>query len=401
MKQIAILLLCVFSLFATAVHAQDAARYDADREKALYLVEQNNFKEALPLLEKLYASKQDDPVVLRNLAFALVANAATGSDKAAAVQAFKRARTLAEKAKQLGDSSELVKTLLARLPADGNFGDAERKLTPAEEALYSGERAFNSGELEKAIAEYERAAQLDSKLYEAPLYIGDVYFKLGKVDEAGKAYARAIALNPDRDTAYRYWGNVLLQHGKLDEAREKFIEAVISEPYSRTTWQFLARWAQLKQIELSHPKIEIPISVARKDEKTVNVTIGASVAEEKDGSHIWTMYSLIRGHWVGGEPFKKAYPTEKEYRHSLREEVAAFNSAVESLQIALKENRVKEPMLNPSVANLLKLHRAGLLEPFILFAKADEGIAKDYAAYRQANRAKLRQYLAEFVAPNK
>jgi tetratricopeptide (TPR) repeat protein len=401
MKLFVTLLFVALTLTAAPARAQDAARLDADREKAYFLIQQNNFKEALPLLEKLHASLPADTKVLQNLALALVATAATNPDKETAVPAFKRARGLAEQAQKLGDNSELVQMLLSKIPADGTFGDTGRKLTPAEEALYAGEKAFNSGELDKAIAEYERAAKLEPKLYEAPLYIGDVYFKLGKIDQAGEAYARAIALNPDRDTAYRYWGNVLLQNDKLDEAREKLIEAVICEPYSRTTWQFLARWAQRKQIELSHPKIEIPASVKRKDEKTVNVTIGASATDEKDGSQIWTMYSLIRGHWIGGEPFKKAFPDEKEYRHSLREEVAAFGSAVESLQIALKEKRVKESALNPSVANLLKLHRAGLLEPFILFAKADQGIAQDYAAYRLANRAKLRQYLSEYVAPNK
>ena len=63
---------------------------------------------------------------------------------------------------------------------------------------------------------------------------------------------------------------------------------------------------------------------------------------------------------------------------------------------------MREPVIDPVLQKpLLKLHRAGLLEPFILFAKADQGIAQDYSAYRQANRAKLRQYLLEYVAPNK
>ena len=68
---------------------------------------------------------------------------------------------------------------------------------------------------------------------------------------------------------------------------------------------------------------------------------------------------------------------------------------------AVNERKLKEKDLDVSLANLLKLQRANLLEPFLLFAKVDEGIAQDYAAYRQANRDKLRQYLMEFVAPNK
>jgi len=53
------------------------------------------------------------------------------------------------------------------------------------------------------------------------------------------------------------------------------------------------------------------------------------------------------------------------------------------------------------MANSPMKNRARLLEPYILFAKADAGIAQDYLGYRQTNRAKLRQYLLEYVAPNK
>jgi tetratricopeptide (TPR) repeat protein len=384
-------------LFTATIFAQDAARYDADREKAFYLIQQNNLKDALPLLEKLYASKPDDTKVLQNLALALVANAATNSDKAAAIQTFKRARALAEQAQKLGDNSELVQSLLARIPADGNFGGANRKATPAEEALYAGERAFNSGELEKAIAEYERAAQLDPKLYEAPLYIGDVYFKMGKIDEAGKAYARAIALNPDHDTAYRFWGNVLLQNGRMKEAREQLIEAVIAEPYSRATWQFLSRWAQVNKVQLGHPRVDIPeSSVKKRDEK--NIDLNVPLSEKNDGTAAWVFYSLTKAVWLKDDAeFKKAYPAEARYRHSLQEELQCLRGALEALENQMKEKNVKEKDLDVSLANLRKLQRAGLLEAFILFAKADEGISRDYPEYRRANRAKLRQYLIEYV----
>ena len=54
---------------------------------------------------------------------------------------------------------------------------------------------------------------------------------------------------------------------------------------------------------------------------------------------------------------------------------------------------------DPDVSTLLKLHQAGMIEPYVLLNAADEGIAQDYAAYREKNRAKLEQYLSEFVVP--
>jgi len=45
----------------------------------------------------------------------------------------------------------------------------------------------------------------------------------------------------------------------------------------------------------------------------------------------------------------------------------------------------------------MKLSDAGLLEAYILFARPDKGIARDYAPYRKANREKLKRYWMEIV----
>ena len=50
---------------------------------------------------------------------------------------------------------------------------------------------------------------------------------------------------------------------------------------------------------------------------------------------------------------------------------------------------------------LVQFEEAGLLEAYVLFARTDEGIARDYVEYRKANRDKLRRYLTEYVASGK
>jgi hypothetical protein len=46
---------------------------------------------------------------------------------------------------------------------------------------------------------------------------------------------------------------------------------------------------------------------------------------------------------------------------------------------------------------LIELYDKGLLEPYILLAIPDAGIAKDHVAYLEKNRDKLRQYVMEYV----
>src|SRR5688572_32968675 len=49
----------------------------------------------------------------------------------------------------------------------------------------------------------------------------------------------------------------------------------------------------------------------------------------------------------------------------------------------------------------LSLHDAlpisGLLEPYVLFVRPNEGIARDYLTYRKTNRDKLKRYWLEVV----
>jgi tetratricopeptide (TPR) repeat protein len=384
------------------VLAQDKFDYEAERKLAFRLVEENKFPDALPILEKLAAANSDDAVVLERLALTLVVIAS--SSKKAPDQIKKdliRARSVAQKAKEMGNNSQMVEMILAQIPADpAAMSTSERKRSPAEEALMDGEGAFSRGDYNKAIEHYENAAKLDPKLYDAPLFIGDVYYKTNKIDKAGEAYTRAIAVDPDRETAYRYWGNVLMTAGKMKEAKEKFIEAIIAEPYNRAPWQFLSTWARRNQIQLGHPRIEIPTSsVQKKDDKNISVTLNPT--GKKDGSEAWATYSITRAAWMNEVKISKEFPDDKKYRHSLREESAALRLTAESVLTQMKEGKLKEDALNVSIANLLKLHRAGLTEAYILLAMPDEGIAQDYAEYRKNNRDKLRQYLIEHVTAAK
>jgi tetratricopeptide (TPR) repeat protein len=384
------------------IFAQDNSNYEAEFKRVVQLVETHKMTEALPALEKLYAAKPDDGAILELLSYTIFVTSTTEKDDQKRKKDLLRARDLAQRAKGLGRGTQLIQLLLEQIPADGNLPTlaSSEKRSPAEEALLEGEAAFAKGEMEQAIEHYERALKLEPKLYEAPLFIGDAYYKMGKNDKAYESYARAVAIDPDRDTAYRYWGNVLMRNNNLKDAKEKLIEGVIAAPYTRATWQFLANWASLSEIQLSHPRIDIPTSsVQKKDDKNIDILINPS--EKKDGTDAWMLYSIGRAAWMTEKRFSEVFPNEKKYRHSLREEYESLSMAVESVQNQLKEGKLKESSLDVSIANLLKLHREGLIEAYVLLAKADEGIASDYAEYRKNNRDKLRRYLNEYVTAGK
>ena len=88
------------------------------------------------------------------------------------------------------------------------------------------------------------------------------------------------------------------------------------------------------------------------------------------------------------------------YRHSLPEESEALTTAARVLE-KLKEDKNGRELVtdNPVAGLLLKLYEARLIDPYVLFSLGDDGIAKDYIAYRAENRVKLAAYMDKFVMP--
>ena len=96
------------------------------------------------------------------------------------------------------------------------------------------------------------------------------------------------------------------------------------------------------------------------------------------------------------DQFKLHFPDEPEYRPSLAEERQTLHKLAEVVSHSKKEGTIEA--LDPALANLVKLDEEGLLDPYIVLARANAGIAKDYPAYREKNREKLFLYLTRYVA---
>jgi tetratricopeptide (TPR) repeat protein len=379
---------CVSPLGAAAQTPDD---YNTDRERAFQLTNESRFTEALPLLEKLAGLNAKDAEVAFMLGFATLTSAKTLKTAEARQQARARAHKAFTHAKELGFKHPLLHSILESLPPDGGGEALYSKNREADEAMREGESAFVQGNLDGALAAYQRALQLDPALYEAALFAGDMLYKKGSGEKATEWYARAIAIDANRETAYRYWASSLMAQGKQAEARDKLIEAIIAEPYTRLSWAGLSRWAQENGVQLSHPRIEPP--APSKDDKTTTAT---DKLKEQDGSTAWMAYAATRAAWQA-EKFAREFPNEKTYRHTLREEADALQQVAAAVRRQQKEGKIKQ--LDPMLDNLLRLSDAGLVEAYVLLARPDDGIIRDYEAYRKTERNKLRRYLSEYVAP--
>lgn len=371
---------------------------ETTRQRAFELFKQDKHIEALPLFEELALKSPDDRDVLLGLGVCLVAEATTLDDQEAATKERVRARQVLLKAKTLGSTAPLLENLLQMLPEDGVV---KYEKTPADQAMRAAEAAFSRRDFEEAIRNYSKVLEYDPKNYGAVLFIGDSYFAMKNWPKAGEWYQKAIDLDPDKETAHRYYADMLLKNGEIEKSRTRFIQAVVAEPYNPISWRALQGWASTNKLQLKRVHVDTPNNVSQTGEK--NITITMDPKEPEETSSIWLMYGLTKVKWHSDE-FKKQFPSEKQYRHSLAEEADALATAAtvwtEMNESDKKKKKASAAPKDPNLILLLKLYQAKMIEPYVLLNAADNDIARDYDGYRQKNRDKLEQYLSEFVVPS-
>ncbi|MGC2696247.1 MAG: tetratricopeptide repeat protein [Candidatus Angelobacter sp.] len=371
---------------------------NSNRQHAFEMFQQHRQIEALPLFEELALKDPGDAEVLVRLGVCLVTESATLADENAATRERLRARDLLIKAKKLGNTSALLENVLQNLPADGVI---KYTASPADQAMRAAEAAFARRDFDEALKNYLKVLEYDPKNYSAALFVGDTYFAEKIWDKAGEWYGRAIEIDPNKETAYRYYADMLLKNGEMEKSRTRAIQAVVAEPYNPITWRELTAWTTANKVELKRVHINVPNNVTQKDENNITITMNAN--DSSDTSSVWLIYGMVKATWHGDE-FKKHYPDEKQYRHSLGEEADALSAAaaVRSESSNSKGKKKGKPATTPANADLdllTQLYQAKLLEPYVLLSAADQDIAQDYAAYREKNRDKLEKYLGDFILP--
>jgi tetratricopeptide (TPR) repeat protein len=365
--------------------------YQAERRRAAQLFQEGKRLEALPLLERLVKANPKDAEMLVDLAASLVDQAALIDREMAGRQRL-LARDLLEQARKLGAASPLALNLseiLDHLPENGDVTFSAD--TTVEQAMRAGEAAFSRRDFDEAISNYARALERQPNNYFAALFMGNAYDRKSDFAKAAEWYGRAIQLDPNIETAYRYYADMLARNTEMAKARAMLIQAAVAEPYNRIVWRELHAWAALNHSEINFVYAGIPPAPEK----------GTMPLSQHSGLFIaWDAYRAVKEKWQTGGEFRKRFPEEKEYRHSLPEEseaLAAATAVLEKLEADQSSAKLVEG--DTGLVLLLKLHRADLIEPYVLFSLGDSGIARDYMPWRVLHRRRLEEYLDRFVVP--
>jgi Flp pilus assembly protein TadD len=377
----------------TADQAKPDASDQEKRQHAVTLFREGKRLEALSLLEELVQKNPRDAELLVALGASLIEHAATVTDRDAAAKERFRARDLVQKAWQLGNTSPLaenLRQLLRDLPANGAVRFSDN--AAVEQIISSGEAAFARRDFDEALTMYAKALELEPANYSATLFTANTYDRKNDFALASQWYERAMHLDPDIETAFRYYADMLAKRGDMVKARSMLIHAAVAEPYNKIVWREIRAWALINNTAFK--LVYLPIPQVAKDDGPIQAS-----GQSPQLLSAWRAYHAVIADWRKGGKFEKQFPHEP-YRHSLPEESEALTAAAMVLQTLREDEKGAELVTGNTVAGLLlTLHEAGLIDPYVLFSLGDDGIARDYKAYRAVNRAKLEEYMDKFVMP--
>jgi tetratricopeptide (TPR) repeat protein len=364
------------------------------RQQSIALLNEENFAQAIPLIERLLAADANDPEANFNLGLALASMAGDIPDEAVRRTSRVRARNALLKSRELGFNHPYIDVMIDSIEPDG--ADLRRySSNPGINALmHEGQVLFAARKMDEALTIYAKVLQIDPKLYEAAMFSGDAYLHNNDFAQAEAWYQKAIAIDPARETAYRYSATPLMRQGRFVEARDRYVEAYISEPYSRLAVGGLRTWAQQTQATVGHPDIAVPTKIALEPDGTFDAVVDAALLTADDGSSAWVAYGATRAAWRQVR-FAETFPAEAAYRHSLAEEADALRAVI---AVALRQQQGRPPgQMSVALAMLKRLDDENLLEPYVLLARANEGIARDFPAYLVQHRDRLRRYVLSYM----
>jgi len=371
--------------------AKTDAQLDEEAKQAEALYQSSQLLSALPLYEDLHAQRPGNALYTEFLAMAWVAKGGAAGSPEEARADNQHALNLFKEIQAAGKKSDLTQIMIEKLTAGLAAQPQPAGTLPQWRQVFDqAEILFNKGDLKGSVDLYRKSWEENPQFYSAPLFAGDAEYKLGHYDEAGVWFARAIAVNPDAETAHRYWADCLAKAGKPEEARRQYIEAFIADPYQKAPRLELISWARKNQMPYVAPTITLPAAPTTSKDGKINIIMAPPQPGDKLAP-AWLAYSMQGALWQG-DKFKKAFPNEKQYRHTLMEEV----DSLKLLLTVIGELKIAESDYTPTIRSLMALDKDGMLECWVLLDNPDNGTAQDYVAFRATHRDLLRAYIMKY-----
>jgi Flp pilus assembly protein TadD len=197
-----------------------------------------------------------------------------------------------------------------------------------------GSLQFDTNDTNSALAEFEKALQLDPKNIEGYVHLGALYEARHQIDEAIAQYQKALSLKPNFAPFLTMIGNLCLEKGDLEAARKYFAQAVEADAH------FAVANANLAWVDAQEGKdLDVALGLAQSARSQMPEVPSIS------DTLAWVMYK--KGNYLGAIPLLqecvKKSPESAQYRYHLGLALMAAgqkDSGKTQLQAALQMNKL-------------------------------------------------------------
>jgi tetratricopeptide (TPR) repeat protein len=135
------------------------------------------------------------------------------------------------------NAEEKVKSLLDE--ASKGFGIPGREGPDAKTHLLKGYRLHRQKSYQEALAELDKAIEIDPRNAEAYYWRGRTLISLGRLDQGVDDFKTAVKFKPDYAEAYDYLGWLASQRGEVDEGIAYLTKSI--DLKSENAWAFFNR----------------------------------------------------------------------------------------------------------------------------------------------------------------
>ena len=150
-----------------------------------------------------------------------------------------------------------------------------------EDFLHQGQQLGEEGKLEKAIASYQKAIELEPESLSSYQQLGDLFFQQGQLNQAISSYQKAIKIAPNVALIHYNLAEAYNNQGKKDRAIRHYIEAIQIEPFNNSAF------IQLMFMEVTPNQLDDLVSFYQELSKNkpnnpwVNVKLGDVFTRQK------------------------------------------------------------------------------------------------------------------------
>jgi len=153
------------------------------------------------------------------------------------LQSASRAYALAgqyQHAQRLEAMSRKAAPAAGELSLELDDGSAPMASHQVHEILEAAGRMMKAGNVREAIAEFDRATQLDPYCVDAWIELGIGLATLGDLEAAVDSFGTATRVDPSNARAHDWRGMCLARSGRNDAALESFARALAADPHNAT-----------------------------------------------------------------------------------------------------------------------------------------------------------------------